>query len=69
MSRDRLVAVTGANGYIGSHVVRYYWNVASELGWGSIAPHRRAGSTLQEMPIAKGGSLEVLATDVLDSVT
>ena len=46
---------------------KYYWNVGSELGLGFDCPTRRAIQHLQKMPIAKGGSLEVLATDVLDS--
>ena len=53
MAQDRLVAVTGANGYI-VMLPESYWNVASELGLGFDCPTRKSGFNIcRRCPLRK----------------
>ena len=67
MGRDRVIAVTGANGYIGSHVVKVLLARGYRVRAGVRLPHSEERvSHLRKLPLQAGGSLEVVATDVLD---
>jgi len=64
MARD-VVLVTGASGYIGSHVVANLLN----RGMHVRAAARDLGRTehLQLLPVSDGGSLEVVSMDLFDT--
>ena len=67
MSMDRIVAVTGANGYIGSHVVQILLDRGYHVRAGAREPHNteRIGH-LEEMGSRYPGQLEIMSTDVLE---
>ncbi|MBR19207.1 MAG: diaminohydroxyphosphoribosylaminopyrimidine deaminase, partial [Euryarchaeota archaeon] len=67
MSVDRTVAVTGANGYIGSHVVKILLDRGYRVRAGAREPHNteRIGH-LEKMGSEYPGQLEIVSTDVLD---
>ena len=67
MNMDRVVAVTGANGYIGSHVVQILLDRGYHVRAGAREPHNteRIGH-LEEMGSRYPGQLDIVSTDVLE---
>ena len=64
---DRIVGVTGANGYIGSHVVQILLDRGYRVRAGVREPHsqERVGH-LKKMEYRYPGQMEILPTDVLE---
>ena len=66
MAAGRVVGVTGANGYIGSHIVKVLLERGHNVRAGARLPHNdeRVGH-LQAMKSGKRGTLEIHPTDIL----
>ena len=65
----RVVAVTGANGYIGSHVVQILLDRGYHVRAGAREPHNteRIGH-LEEMGSRYPGQLEIMSTVLADKI-